>query len=204
MDLALFDFDGTLTTCETFPRFMRFAATPWRLALGSVRFAPMLAGYRAGRVSGSCIRAAVTSFAFRGRPADAVTRAGRRFAAEILPGLERPEAMQRLRWHQHRGDRVIVVSGAYDLYLSPWCAIHEVELLCSSLEVRDGRLTGRYQGAQCVGEEKVRRVRGICLPDAFAACHAYGDTDEDRAMLALASHRWFRGQPMQAAATAAG
>jgi hypothetical protein len=68
MNLALFDFDGTLTTRETFGDFMRHAVTPLRRALGAPLFAPMLAGYKLGLVSepvqslpvaraGSCLRA---------------------------------------------------------------------------------------------------------------------------------------------------
>ena len=52
MNLALFDFDGTLTTRETFGDFVRHAVTPLRRALGAPLFAPMLAGYKLGLVSG--------------------------------------------------------------------------------------------------------------------------------------------------------
>ena len=41
MDLALFDFDGTLTTRETFPDFMGHAAPRWRLWVGRVVLAPL-------------------------------------------------------------------------------------------------------------------------------------------------------------------
>jgi len=101
--------------------------------------------------------------------------------------------MARLQWHRERGDRIVVVSGGLDVYLAPWCAAQGVELLCSVLAERDGRITG-YDGAQCVGEEKVRRIRALCDPRAYAAVHAYGDTHEDLAMLAMAHHRTYRGQ----------
>ena len=191
-DLALFDFDGTLTTRETFPAFMRYAVARPRLLAGGVLLAPVVFGYRRGWVAGNPTRASIVQMGLRGVDAERLRAQGAAFARDVLPGVLRPEAMARLAWHRQRGDRVVVVSGGLDVYLAPWCADQGVELLCSVLAERGGRITG-YAGLQCVGEEKVRRVRTLCDPQAYAAIHAYGDTHEDHAMLAMAHHRTYRG-----------
>ena len=191
-DLALFDFDGTLTTRETFPAFMRYAVVRPRLLAGGVLLAPVVFGYRRGWVAGNPTRASIVQMGLRGVDAERLRAQGAAFARDVLPGVLRPEAMARLAWHRQRGDRVVVVSGGLDVYLAPWCADQGVELLCSMLAERGGRITG-YAGLQCVGEEKVRRVRTLCDPQAYAAIHAYGDTHEDQAMLAMAHHRTYRG-----------
>ena len=59
-------------------------------------------------------------------------------------------------------------------------------------------LTGRYQGRQCVLEEKVRRVRERYDLTRFSALHAYGDTPEDRPLLAIASTKYYRWQEIGA------
>jgi HAD superfamily hydrolase (TIGR01490 family) len=194
--LALFDFDGTLTTHDMLPAFVRGAVTPMHRWLGTMRLLPWLIGYRHGRVSGTEIRRRLAHVAFRGMPESTYRAAGERFAREVLPRVLRPDAMARLQWHRDRGDTVVVVSGSFDVYLDPWCREHGIALLCSSLEVVDGRLTGRYAEAQCVGDEKARRVCERYDLAAFDAIHAYGDTPEDRAMLGLAGHRWYRGRPL--------
>jgi HAD superfamily phosphoserine phosphatase-like hydrolase len=104
--------------------------------------------------------------------------------------------MERIRWHQAQGDRIVVVSGSLDVYLSPWCTRHGLELLCSRLAASDGVLDGRYLGAQCVGREKARRIRERYRLDDYAAVYAYGDTHEDDEMLAMADHAYFRWQAM--------
>lgn len=192
MNLALFDFDGTITTREMFPDFMRFAVSPVRLAVGSVLFAPLVAGYRAGLVSGSLIRAAVVGFGFRGVAEARLRQAGLKFSREVLPRVMRPEALDRILWHQAQGDTVVVVSGALDVYLSHWCAAHGVDLICSQLESRNGLLTGRYEGLQCVAGEKARRVREHYDMSAYATVYAYGDTIEDRELLDIAQKKYFR------------
>ena len=194
-DLALFDFDGTLTTRETFPAFMRYAVVRPRLLAGGVLLAPVVFGYRRGWVAGNPTRASIVQMGLRGVDAERLRAQGAAFARDVLPGVLRPEAMARLAWHRQRGDRVVVVSGGLDVYLAPWCAGQGIELLCSALAERRGRITG-YAGPQCVGEEKVRRVHALCDPQAYAAIHAYGDTHEDLAMLAMAHHRTYRGHVM--------
>ncbi len=52
MGLALFDFDGTITTREMLPAFVYSAVPPQRLRIGKLRLAPWIAGYRFGWVSG--------------------------------------------------------------------------------------------------------------------------------------------------------
>lgn len=194
-DLALFDFDGTLTTRETFPAFMRYAVARPRLLVGGVLLSPVVFGYRRGWVAGNPTRASIVQVGLRGVDAERLRAQGAAFARDVLPGVLQPEAMARLAWHRQRGDRVVVVSGGLDVYLAPWCADQGVELLCSVLAERGGRITG-YAGLQCVGEEKVRRVHTLCDPQAYAAIHAYGDTHEDQAMLAMAHHRTYRGHVM--------
>jgi HAD superfamily hydrolase (TIGR01490 family) len=199
MNLALFDFDGTITTREMFPDFMRFAVTPRRLACGKVLLAPLVAGYRLDVVPGSTVRAAIVAFGFRGVAEQDIRRAGEAFASDIIAGALRTNAMEKIRWHQARGDRVVVVSGSLEAYLAPWCRQHDLELLCSQLAVADGVLNGRYLGARCVGNEKVRRIRERYDLDEYAAVYAYGDTHEDDEMLAMADHGYFRWQAMTAA-----
>jgi len=192
-DLALFDFDGTLTLRETFPDFMRYAVARWRLVVGGALLAPVVFGYRRGWVAGNPTRASIVQMGLRGVDAACLRAQGEAFARDVLPGVLRPAAMARLAWHRERGDRIVVVSGGLDVYLAPWCAAQGVELLCSVLAERNGRISG-YAGPQCVGEEKVRRVRALCDPAAYAAVHAYGDTHEDHALLAIAQHRTYRGR----------
>jgi HAD superfamily phosphoserine phosphatase-like hydrolase len=159
MNLALFDFDGTITTRETFPDFIRHAITPRRLRLGRITLAPLVAGYRLGLVSGTAVRAAIVKVGFSGTALSRYEAAGESFARDVLPGSLRPEAMRRIAWHQQQGDTVAGVSGAFDAYLGHWCASHGLDLLCSSLEHRRGVLTGRYAGEQCVLAE---RRAGCC------------------------------------------
>lgn len=192
MNLALFDFDGTITSRELFVDFVHYATPRWRLALGKLALAPMIVGYKLGWVSLSRLRAAVVAVAFRGTDEAHVRKLGKGFCLDVIGGALRANAMECILWHKRNGDRVVVVSGALDVYLEHWCAEHSLELICSGLESRLGRLTGRYRGRQCVGEEKAARVRAHLQLAKYSEIYAYGDTREDFALLALANRKFFR------------
>jgi len=192
MQLALFDFDHTVTTCDTYARFLRRVATPAQLASAKWTVGPWLLGYRLKLVSAERIRRRVTAQVFPGRTPDEIEAHGVAFAREALPALVRPEVMARIGWHRQQGHDVVLVSGSLDAYLRPWCAQHGLALLCNTLEVRDGRLTGRY-AARDIGAHKADEIRRHHDLSRYARIHAYGDSGEDRPMLALAHERWYRG-----------
>jgi len=200
--LALFDFDGTLTTRETLPDFLRFAAPRKRLAPGRVLFLLPVLAYKAKLLPVHVLRRWLVRYVFWGLDVAEVERAGRRFADEVLPTLVRPCMQARIDAHRARGDTVVVVSGGFDVYLAPWCAAQGIELVCSSLASVDGRLTGHYAGAQCVADEKVRQVRLRYDLGAYREVHAHGDTHEDLGLLALAQVATYRGAAWQGDARA--
>lgn len=191
-NLALFDFDGTITRRELFPDFIRSAISRRRWFWGRLLLSPWVVGYQLGLVSGTTIRAAIVRLAFSGVPRSEVEAKAREFAQNVIPTELRDQAMARIDWHRRRGDEIVVVSGALDLYLAPWCRTQNLKLICSSLAHQNGVLNGRYQGRQCVAEQKADRVRELYDLSRFERIYAYGDTQEDRQLLNLAHEAWFK------------
>jgi HAD superfamily hydrolase (TIGR01490 family) len=200
MNLALFDFDGTITFGDTFTPFLYFAVDPKRIFLGRFVLAPVVAGYRLGVVSASRARVHAAAFGFRGKPESEVREAGAIYARDVLPKAIRKRALERIAWHKAQGDTVVVVSGSLDVYLRAWCREHGLDLICTELEVEDGIVTGRYREGDCIGKEKARRILERYNPDDYPVIYAYGDTRDDDEMLGLASRRYFRWREVGPAA----
>lgn len=192
MNLALFDFDGTITRTDTWTEFLRFSATPQRLLVAGVLLSPLILGYRLGLVSARRGRPLAARFAFQGRKAFAVREVGLKYACEVLPGLVRRRALDRIEWHKSQDDAVVVVSASLDVYLSHWCQSMGVDLICTQLEEKSGTLTGKYVRGDCSSAEKLRRIREQYDLGRYLLIYAYGDTDEDREMLGLAHEKYYR------------
>lgn len=195
MTIALFDFDGTITTHETMPAFIRQSTSTPRLLIGYLFLWPLLIGYKLGVVSGITIRAAIVRAAYMGADKTRIDDSGATFAQNYLSRVLRPEAMERIAWHRAQGHDVAVISGGLDCYLRPWTQKHGLRLICSSLEERNGKLTGRYKGPQCVRREKAQAARNHFGPLEGRRVYAYGDTSEDKDLLAIATDPYYREMP---------
>jgi HAD superfamily hydrolase (TIGR01490 family) len=192
MNLALFDFDGTVTSSDTWTPFMRFAVRPARMLAGRVLLSPVVVGYRLGMVSASRGRQMAARVGFQGEEAAVVRQLGVEYAATALPRTLRQCALERIQWHRSHGDDVVLVSGSLDVYLGPWCETRGMDNICTTLEERGGRLTGRYVEGDCSGAEKVRRIRQRYQLTRYPLIYAYGDSAEDREMLELAHRKYYR------------
>jgi len=191
MNLALFDFDGTITTRDSFKAFVFHAVARGRIVRGTLRLSPLILGYYLRVVPATRLRAAIVRAGFRGRAVAEVNELGGRYATR-LPAMVRPHALERIEWHKARGDTVVVVSASLAPYLRPWCESLGLELICTELEAKDGVLTGEYAGGDCTGLQKAARVRARYDLSRYAEIYAYGDTAEDGALLELGSRRSFR------------
>jgi len=199
--VAAFDFDGTLTWRDTLLPFLhRLLGTPtllWVLFICS----PWLVAYALRLTSNHRAKAMLLQAALAGRTQAEVQRCAQAFVREYLPLQWRPWAMRQLVQHQRAGHRCIIVSASTSLYMHLAGQSLGVDaVLCTEMEVADGRYTGRMATANCHGEEKVRRLQAWLTTEFGAAqpvLHAYGDTSGDRPMLRLASVAWYREKPWQ-------
>jgi phosphatidylglycerophosphatase C len=192
-EVAVFDFDGTITDGDSTTAFCVATVPAPRLAAALAARGPMLAGYALGLVPRTRLKESLLTAFFRGVREDDLRRRAALWSARDLPRLVRPAAMARVRWHQSQGHRVVLASASLELLLEPWARAAGIrDVLATRLEVRDGRLTGRLDGPNCWGEEKVVRLRALLGDlDAFEL-HAYGDSRGDRELLAVAQHAVYR------------
>ena len=188
MRIALFDFDGTLTTRDSFVPFLRYTFGAQRLLRGLAACSGSLLAYAAGRLANDVAKERVIAHFMGGRHVDGLRDAGIGFAADALPALLRPPMLEVFQRHRDAGDTCVLVSASLDLYLEPWARAQRFDaVLCSRLaEDADGRVTGRLDPRNCYGAEKTRRIAEWLDDRAPSHITAYGDSRGDHEMLALA------------------
>lgn len=191
--LALFDFDGTLTTADTMFHFVRFVVGGPRFVLGLLWLGPALALHAAGLIPADRAKATLLRHFLGGRPQAELEAAARRWTTEALPALLRPAGQARLAALRAEGARVVLVSASLDLWLRPYAEAAGMQLLCTAGAVDEaGRFTGALAGPNCNGPEKERRVRAALRLEDHARVEAYGDSAGDKELLALADAAYFK------------
>jgi len=190
--LALFDFDGTITTRDSFLLFLRHLDGAWAFGRRFARLAPRVAAYLAGRYPNHRLKEDALHLFLRHRRRAEVEEAAARFCRDVLPGVVRPAALAAIEGHRNAGDEIVVVSASLEVSLAPWCRKQDVALLATRLEEDEQGFTGRILGANCWGKEKARRIRARYDLARYHEIVAYGDSRGDEAMFALADRVHYR------------
>ncbi len=195
--VAAFDFDGTLTYRDTLIPFLYFYAGPLAFVRDIARSAPTLVAYGLRQIKNDVAKEGVLRNFLADKSLGSLQQKGKLFARDHLPGLVRPAALRRLRWHQQRGHQVVIISASLDLYLKPWAAELGIDhVLCTSLDVDgNGQVSGRLGTENCYGPEKLRRLREALGDTSDYLLYAYGDSRGDRELLASADHSFYRNMP---------
>jgi phosphatidylglycerophosphatase C len=187
--LVAFDFDGTLTSRDSFLAFLAWRAGEAGYLAGLARALPAAFGYALKRDRGR-LKAAVAKQFLAGLTRAELEKEAQAFASEQGRPLLRPDAVRAWRRWQSEGARLVIVTASPETLVAPIARGLGADLLIGTRLAfdADDRFTGVLDGANCRGPEKVRRLRET-LGDDVRLEAAYGDTDGDKEMLALAEEQ---------------
>ena len=108
------------------------------------------------------------------------------------------QAIERVAWHARQGHQIVLLSGTLEpLALGVARALEDdlaargitatIRVLATRLEERDGKWTGKISGEAMFGEAKARAAKRLAekMQLNLERCYAYGDSLNDRWLLAM-------------------
>lgn len=189
-DVAAFDVDGTLT--------VRDCVRPFLLRVGGWPAVSKALLRKPGATLGALARRDRDRFkellvggVLRGRKIEQVEALGEEFAEQVVADWLRPDTLDRMRWHQRAGHRIVLVSASLSPYLRPMGRRLGVDdVLCAEPLRAGDEFADGLDGANCRAQEKVRRLEEWLVASQLedATVWAYGDSAGDRELLARADH----------------
>ena len=186
----VFDFDGTITRCDSLLAFIRFACGNCRFIGGFLLYSPLLVLMKLRLYPNWKVKQKVFSHFFRGKSIAEFDALCRSFV-EKKPSLIRPEAVRKMDEGRQQGAQVMIVSASIDNWVQPF--FPSVTVLGTRIEVVEGRLTGRFLTKNCYGAEKVNRLREVLVaPREEYYIVAFGDSRGDKELLAYADKGYFK------------
>ncbi len=189
--LALFDFDGTIANEDTFIEFIKYTFGFKRSIWEFIKLSPFIILYLLRIISIGKLKEIIITHFFKGYLEEDFKRLALDFALQKMPQFIKQSAIKRLEWHKKRDDYIIVVSASIDYWLEAWCKLYDIELIASKLEIKNKRITGKFIGKDCNGEEKVRRIKQSLKLASFKYIYAYGNSNGDKPMLELADEKYY-------------
>ena len=183
-EIVVFDFDGTITTKDTFALFLRYYAGTTKWALNLLRLLPIFIAYILKIIDRNAVKAHVIRRFFKNAPVDSLDARAEQFAEDVIPALIRPLAQAELDAKKSDPDSLYICSASITPYLKAWGRSQDItNILATELEQYDGLYTGEIEGWNVWGEGKTRRIFAEFAPNPVKIKEAYGDTRGDREML---------------------
>lgn len=186
--VAVFDFDGTLTTKDTLLEFIKFACGKSKFFLGFLFYSPILVLMKLHLYPNWKAKEKIFSYYFKGMSYEKFQELGKSFAS-VIDGIRRDSVIETLKKHIGEGNDVYVISASIEEWVRPWCEKYKVKaVIGTKIEVDlKGQITGKFLSKNCYGQEKVNRLlEEEPLRDEYYL-YAYGDSRGDREMLDFAS-----------------
>lgn len=190
--LALFDFDGTITTDDSLIRFIRFSVGNTGAALGMIVLSPMLIAYKLKLIPNHKAKQYMLSYFFKGMSTEKFQQIAEDYSLNHIDTILRPKAMKKIAWHKEQDHKVVIVSASIECWLKPWCDRNGLELIATKLEMKEGIITGKLLSKNCYGIEKANRVNDNYSLRQYDHIYAYGDSRGDKELLTLADERYYK------------
>lgn len=185
MIVAAFDFDGTLTKHDTLRGYLVALVGPRRLAVASARNVSGFVRAARDRSMRDSVKERFLRACIDGVPLERAVAVANTYAPTIAL---REDVVAHLRGHQQHGHTTLIVSASPSVYVRAAARMLGIDdVIATELDVRDGRLTGRYDGRNCRSEEKAARLE-TWIAGREVELHAYGNSPDDDAMLQRADH----------------
>jgi len=192
--LIVFDFDGTLTQKDSLFEFIAFYKSRMQLYLGFLFHLRSLVQFYLGRISNTQLKERILTHFFQGESLQAFNEKGERFAREVLPGILRKQAVTTIESYRDSVDtnRLVIVTASMAHWIEPWARQYGIGVIATKPQVQDGHLTGKIEGKNCYGPEKVARLQSHVSLKDFDTIIAYGDSRGDMELLDLADEKHYR------------
>ncbi|ERJ69997.1 HAD-IB family hydrolase [Porphyromonas gingivalis] len=193
--IAIFDFDGTLTRCDSLLPFLRQAQPVILFWLRLPFYLAMWMCYKLRLAPADRTKAAILSTVLKGKREVECRAMGQRFVPAI-ESLLRPEALRCLEWHRSEGHRLVLLTASLLPCVEPWAEKTGFHTVIATLpEIKSGILTGRFEGNNCKGKEKIHRMDRALPHWRDSISYGYGDSPSDRPLLSLCTHSYYRRFP---------
>ena len=105
----------------------------------------------------------------------------------------RLDALKQIKFHQDRGDTVVIVTSTMDYLVEVVARYLKVEYyLGAPMEQQGGRLTGRQAGIVPFQQDKITCVKEFAMQHhlSLEGAYGYGDSVNDIPMLSICEHKF--------------
>ena len=190
--IAFFDFDGTLTSKDTFFEFGIFTKGKKKLLLSLLKKSPLILFSLFNLYDRGKAKEALFKSLYKGMDYNDFKKNGESFSKKIDSMLNE-NIYSMAKELKNKGVKLYIVTASISEWVKPWAESHGFEgVIGTEIEIEEGSrhkfLTGNFSTPNCNNKEKKIRIKEL-FPDLYNyEVWAFGNSKGDREMLSLAHH----------------
>lgn len=185
--IALFDFDGTITSKDTLFDIARYSHSTAGYWFKMLFMIPIFILMKFSLISKQRGKELFLKRYFGGAKKEAFDLICNNYTKDRLPLIIRPKAYQKIQEFQKKNTPIYIVSASPENWITPWANALDIRVIATRLEFLSNRLTGKISGVNCNGKEKVNRIKETIELSQYDEIIVFGDTSGDLPMLDLAT-----------------
>lgn len=196
-NIVVFDFDGTITTDDTFRLFLKYYKGLANYIFNIILLLPKFAAYGLRVIDRNAVKAHVIRRFFKGESQDEIEGRAQSFAKTVIPGLIRPAAqaaLERAKLREKQGyESLYICSASIGPYLRAYFEPQGInKILATELVCESGVCRGEIDGYNIWGAGKIRRILAEFESEDVIIKEAYGDSRGDKELLNAAQASFYR------------
>jgi phosphoserine phosphatase len=117
MNLAIFDFDGTLKSKDSLGEFLKYSVSRSKYIINMIKFIPYFIMWQTKLMPNNITKEKLFDIFFRGIDEIEFKKIARNYALNKLDSIVLKKRLAILQKHQQNGDRVIIVSASMKCWL---------------------------------------------------------------------------------------
>lgn len=191
-EIALFDFDKTITNRDTLLDLALFDVGVFRFIMNLVILIPSFILFYFKIKTNSELKESFISVFWGGVEYIEFESMCKEYCDKRLPNILHSDAVDTINRYLHNGTYVYIVSASSPIWIKPWAEKYGITgVLGTELLSENNKIVGKLKGRNCYGAEKVKRIL-----DAIPNIHnvhvvAFGDSKGDREMLEFADESYY-------------
>lgn len=188
--LVLFDFDGTITSKDTFPLFFKFSFNYIKFLLGFFLHLHKYFLHKINIINAETLKLSILIYFLKGRNIYWIHEKGKHFIDYLeTKQIIKPEFITKINQFKNQNAEIYVVSASPEIWIKQFCLKHQIKFICTELEYCNHIFVGKFSTKNCNYLEKKNRILNEIQINDYSQIIVYGDSSGDEEMMSLATSK---------------
>lgn len=191
--IAIFDFDKTITTVDSFNDFLKYTFGSRRFYLKMLTHIGAITLYKLGIYSNAKVKSKIFQSFYEGRTFQDYLSDCKKYSNERLDKIINPIINSIITNYKENNIEMIILSASFKEWIEPWAKRVGIQtIICSQFEIKDDKIIGNIlEDKSCHGKNKPKLLKSkITNLNEYGEIITYGDSKSDLYFMNLGNTKY--------------